>query len=72
MGLESGEMQLIAVNLSQRSHEVAWSADRFSRHAAAVRRLCWQKLQAGRCLLASCGDDHAVKVFSTVHCPVRT
>lgn len=58
------------------SHHTLWQAQRQERHAAAVRRLCWRREgkegaaddvacpQPQRCLLASCGEDQAVRVFS--------
>ena len=71
-GMESGQLELVVVDVVQRTHRVAWSADRCSMHAAAVRRLRWQVQPGAGCLLASCGDDHMVRIFSSACHQTRT
>ena len=45
-----------------------WRSTPFTQHAAAVRRLCWRRLPdsggAHPLQLASCSDDHSLRVFS--------
>lgn len=42
-----------------------WQASRFDAHAGAVRRLAWRR-RSDRMQLATCSDDHAVKLFNVV------
>ena len=56
------------------AHELVWQSPLHEQHAAAVRRCCWRREDeegqsaegqgAGRYLLASCSDDHSLRVFS--------
>lgn len=57
------------------AHELMWQSPLHEQHAAAVRRLCWRRDdeveqaelgQPGQqCyLLASCSDDHSLRVFA--------
>ena len=57
--------------------QVAWRTDDFTRHAATVNSVCWRmdegdelgSLPPGgkaRLQLASCGDDHSVRVYDVV------
>ncbi|KAL4426818.1 hypothetical protein ABPG77_006604 [Micractinium sp. CCAP 211/92] len=55
----------------QLQHEVVWHAQPHERHAAAVRRLCWRREREAegcaapaRLQLASCSDDHLLRIFS--------
>ena len=69
-GLESGHIHLVALDTGQSQHSLVWATDRFTMHAAAVRRLCWapgEGLRQGDVVgrLASCGEDHAIKFFRT-------
>ena len=42
----------------------SWRASAFDEHSAAVRRLCWRRAPGTQNLqLASCSEDHAVKLF---------
>lgn len=50
-----------------------WECPVATRHCASVRRLCWRQQVADECddhgeersmYLASCGDDHCVRIFS--------
>lgn len=54
--------------------QVAWRTDDFMRHAATVNSVCWRVVEGdepgslppggrARLQLASCGDDHSVRVF---------
>ncbi len=79
-GSSSGEVPVAAGGLCLAQHRVAWQSGQYDQHAAAVRRLCWRRdvdsSSAGGALpgpaaaggrrfhLASCGDDHAVRVYS--------
>ena len=40
-----------------------WVPSQYDRHTAAVRRLCWRTVGAQLLQLASCSDDHAVRVW---------
>lgn len=42
-----------------------WEASRFNAHAGAVRRLAWRRGTNGM-QLATCSEDHAVKLFEVV------
>lgn len=49
--------------------QLVWQVPEWERHAAAVRRLCWRRDEeaAGgerRYHLASCSDDHSLRIFS--------
>jgi hypothetical protein len=54
--------------------EVLWRSDATTQHAGAVRRVCWRRTGGGggqgrgdgrkQYHLASCGEDHAVRVFA--------
>lgn len=57
------------------AHELLWQSPLHEQHAAAVRRLCWRRDDEGeqaaegqpgqpRYLLASCSDDHSLRVFA--------
>ena len=64
-GFESGHIHILAVNLHAKASRLVWQSASHNMHAAAVRRLCWS-VRSGReqeNLLASCGDDHTVRVF---------
>lgn len=60
--------------LSIAAHELLWQSPLHEQHAAAVRRLCWRRDEEERpaaeepgqrrYLLASCSDDHSLRVFA--------
>ena len=64
-GLESGHIHILAMNLHAKASRLVWQFASYTMHAAAVRRLCWCVMHGREQehLLASCGDDHAVRVF---------
>jgi hypothetical protein len=73
VGLESGAIEVWRCLEAgeQPCVEQVWRSDDQQRHAGAVRRLAWQDGvgsgqlgTTGPLLLASCGDDHAVRVLS--------
>ena len=69
VGLESGELELWAISESSVGVECVWRAAQHMRHGAAIRRLCWAPLQSKvvseqPLQLASCGDDHVVRVYA--------
>lgn len=47
------------------SASCVWQASRFDAHTAPVRRLCWRQ-RPGCAQLATCSEDHAVRVFEAV------
>jgi hypothetical protein len=77
-GLESGALQLLHLSRADASsgggsswqQQVLWEAPLAERHAAAVRRLCWRRDDGsdnagqGKFQLASCSDDHSLRVFA--------
>jgi elongator complex protein 2 len=74
-GLESGVLCVLRLTWGPASGEAAarevWRSSVFQQHAAAVRRVCWRAGEpaagGGRrqqLLLASCGDDHSVRIFA--------
>ena len=80
-GLEDGSIRLLAVHAAPgeqpQSLEVVgtpqavWQTTEAIQHTAAVRRLCWRRERDGAagaasCLLASCGEDHALRIFRAV------
>jgi len=75
VGLEDGALQIWLVaqqadgsaadGAVKVSASCVWSASRFDAHAAPVRRLCWRQRE-GRVQLATCGEDHAVRIFEAV------
>ena len=64
-GLEAGHIRLLHVDLHAKEAARVWQTASHTLHSAAVRRLCWSEScrEPDQQLLASCGDDHAVKVF---------
>ncbi len=72
VGLEGGDLMILAVDATAaagpRPSEELWRSDRFTRHAASVASVCWRTADdaPGRLHLASCGHDHAVRVFRVV------
>ena len=43
--------------------KLVWQPKQHDRHTAAVKRLCWRTVADSQWQLASCSDDHAVRVF---------
>jgi elongator complex protein 2 len=72
VGLEDGGLQLWSAETDPEAGPAAsrllWAAARGEGHAAAVRRVAWSPSRAGggAPLLASCGEDHAVRVYEVV------
>ncbi len=77
VGLEGGAVVLLRVERAGGAATATevWRAPAWERHAAAVRRVRWRPAPAdageaaergaeGGALLATCGDDHAVRLFS--------
>ena len=69
VGLDDGGVQIWRVALpsssaesSAAASECVWQASVFQAHAAAVRRLRWRMHGSGA-QLATCSEDHAVKLF---------
>lgn len=74
-GLEGGAVLILSMEYSSAGEGVecveVWRSGPHQQHAAAVRRLCWRVQGSGgerQLQLASCGDDHAVRIFS-MQCP---
>lgn len=71
-GLEGGGLQLLRLTGSaggQLAAERVWEAPPYEQHAAAVRRLCWRRDEGSsgggeRLQLASCSEDHSIRIFS--------
>lgn len=76
VGLESGEVVVISVtydfapassaNLDVEWREV-WRSSNSERHAAAVRKVAWRPQRNSKTsdlVLATCGDDHAVRLLN--------
>ncbi|KAI8476311.1 MAG: hypothetical protein J3K34DRAFT_273301 [Monoraphidium minutum] len=81
VGLEDGGLQLWAVDVAAGGGgggggaRLLWAARPGEGHAAAVRRVAWGPEAAaaaggsgGGALLASCGEDHSVRVFEVETC----
>lgn len=71
VGLESGKVVVGVVSWSIGGSESSaswaevWRTPTTERHASAVRRVCWRAEEGEeRYELASCGDDHGLRVFS--------
>jgi elongator complex protein 2 len=74
VGLENGTLCVLRLTWRQAEGELAaaevWRSSQFEQHGAAVRRLCWRQAagdegleEQQQLLLASCGDDHSVRIF---------
>lgn len=76
VGLESGNIKLFTVDIVDDNRnggcelEEVWQTSVETKHAAAVRMLAWKSRlrgdndeREGEMLLASCGDDHAVRIY---------
>jgi hypothetical protein len=69
-GLEGGSVQLLRLAAAgagaegRPACELLWASAVYERHAAAVRRLCWWRDEEGRQHLASCSDDHALRLYA--------
>jgi elongator complex protein 2 len=76
VGLEGGDIKLFTVDIvydnssSRCVLEEVWQTSVETKHAAAVRMLAWKSRSGeiddvgeGEMLLASCGDDHAVRIY---------
>lgn len=72
-GAHAADQAEQAQQMQQMQHEVVWQAPLHQRHAAAVRKLCWRRdgddkgrAAVGSLQLASCSDDHSLRVFSVL------
>lgn len=63
VGLEDGGVELWAAGGAAPPQRL-WACPPGGAHAAAVRRLAWAPGGGGGALLASCGEDHAVRVYA--------
>ena len=72
VGLEDGSLSIIKLDIQGKSlsHTIVWEASQYNRHSGAIRRLAWQPAESSEsctensALLASCGEDHAVHIYS--------
>jgi WD40 repeat protein len=68
VGLEDGNLQVWQVSGEGGSlrGNCSWRSDQFTRHAAAVKSICWRADGQGGApmQIATCGNDHSVRVFT--------